>query len=194
MKIILLALIFIFLVLSTSSEHLTLIPKSDAAETKNITELEKFCHDLKIKYENNSPLSEISSLVKNILWNESVEKHKYFLNVLNQDDLETIDEVKWIEIFKITSSFSMNDQSIQNFILNMISTRFCCCNEIIRTEKQRHELLDNNIKSTPKNFFIVELKNVLDLKKIAYHYEAKEVLKLFIECSLDTYDTVYESR
>ena len=53
--------------------------------------------------------------------------------------------------------------------------------------------LVSNIKNLPNNFFIVELKNVLDLEKIEYYYEAKNILKLFIECSLNTDDDIYNS-
>ena len=75
----------------------------------------------------------------------------------------------------------------------MISTRFCCCNEIIRSKRQIHEQLFENIKKLPKNLFILELKNVFDSEKIEYIYEAKYILKLFIECSLDNDDTLYDS-
>ena len=75
-------------------------------------------------------MSEISKKIKNVTLNEFDEKHKYFEKVLNQDELEAMDEEKWIEICKISSSFSIADPNIRNFILNMISTRFCCCNEI----------------------------------------------------------------
>ena len=75
----------------------------------------------------------------------------------------------------------------------MISTRFCCCSEIIKTEKEIHEQLINNLKEISEIFFIFELKNVLDLEKIEYYYEAKDLLKLFIECYPNTNDDIYKS-
>ena len=189
------ALILILIAGSTSAEDLILKSKKEEQEKTNTTKLEKLGHGIKRKYGSIYPLSGISQTVKNINWNEIDEKHKYFEKVLNQDELEHLNEEKWIEICKSGVYSSINEQNIQNFILNMISTRFCCCNENIKTEKQMHEQLQliNNIKDLPKFIFIIDLKNVLDLEKIVYHYTAKKVLKLFIECPLNTDDTVYDS-
>ena len=87
----------------------------------------------------------------------------------------------------------MDEQNNRIFLLNMISTRFCCCNESIRTNKQINEQLVRNTENLPEIFFILELKNILDLEKIEYNYEAKGVLKLFIECSSNSDDDIYKS-
>ena len=74
----------------------------------------------------------------------------------------------------------MNDPNIRNFVLNMISTRFYYRNEIFSSLRKIHDHLFSNIQNLFKNFFIIELKNVLILEKIEYHYEAKAMLKLFL--------------
>ena len=84
------ALILILITISTSAEDLTSILKSDKSENSNLTELEKTCYSHKQKYESIFTLSEISAQVKNTFWNESIKKHKYFVDILNQDELELI--------------------------------------------------------------------------------------------------------
>ena len=96
---------FTFTFITTSAGANDSKPASKRAELEknNMIELEKFCHINKRKYETISDISKISKTIKNVTMNESEEKHKYFIKILNKNDYELLNEEKGIEIYKLGS-------------------------------------------------------------------------------------------
>ena len=89
-----LSLILIFITTSISSEDMNLISETYESEINNMTDIECSVRGLKLKHESFSPMSEISKKIKCVTLNEFDEKHKYFKETLNKDNLESMDEEK----------------------------------------------------------------------------------------------------
>ena len=103
MRKMILNLLLIFITTFTSAEDINRISESDASEINNMTYSENSVCGFNQKHEINNPTSRNSKKMKNITLNEFDENHKYFNNLLNEDQLEPINEEKWINIFKIGS-------------------------------------------------------------------------------------------
>ena len=97
-------------------------------------------------------MPEIPDEIKKFLLDEN---HIYFTKILKEDELMNMNENVFYEISKTGPSFSITEQNNRNYTLNMISTRFCCCIEIIRNRRQIYEQLKNNVKINLKIFVLL---------------------------------------